>query len=168
MYIIGQILGLVAIVFGILPYQMKTQKNLLRFKFANAIIKTLNELLTGAVTGAALNIVGAIKYPVYMIRNKKGKDGKLVPIFFAILTGIVGLLSWTDWYSIFVIAGLVAHAVCMSFRDAQKVRYSLLFTSPPVILYNILTYNFASVIYELFVITSSVIGIIRYRKNQKK
>jgi len=165
-YIIGQILGVVAVLIGILSYQMKRQENLLKFKLLNSIVKTFNELLTGALTGAALHVVGAIKYPVYMVRNKKGKDGKLIPIIFTLITAIVGIITWTKWYSVFVFSGMVIHAFCMSFKDAQKVRYSVLITSPLIIVYNILTYNYAGVVYEAFVITSSVIGIIRYRKTK--
>ena len=167
-YIIGQVLGIIAVLLGIISYQMKKQENLLKFKLANSIVKTLNELLTGALTGAALNVVGAIKYPVYMVRNKKGKNGKLVPIIFALMTAIVGIITWTEWYSVFVFSGMVIHAFCMSFKDAQKVRYSLLLTSPLVIVYNLFTYNYAGVVYESFSIISSLIGIIRYRKTKSQ
>ncbi len=167
-YIIGQVFGIIGVVLGILSYQMKNQNDLLKMKFANSIVKIFNELLTGAVTGAGLSVVGAAKYPIYMIYNKKGKDGKLVPILVTIATVIVGFITWTDWYSGFAFAGMVIHAFCISMKDAQKVRYSVLLTSPLIIVYNLFTRNYAGIVFESFVITSSIIGIIRYRKTKSK
>ena len=88
----------------------------------------------------------------------------LVPIILALMTAVVGIITWTGWYSIFVFSGMVIHTLCMSLKDAQKVRYSLLITSPLVIVYNLFTYNYAGAVYESFSIASSIIGIIRYRQ----
>ena len=164
LYLVGQVLGLVTIALGIISYQMKKQSNLLKFKFAGNIVKVFNEMLTGALTGTALHTVGLLKYPIYMIRNKKGKNGIVAPIIIMVLTAITSYFTWTAWYSAFVAAGMIIHAFCMSFKDAQKVRYSLLVTSPMVIVYNAFTYNFTGIIYEIIAIISAIIGIIRFRK----
>lgn len=164
LFIIGQVLGFVAVALGILSYQMKTQKNLLLLKLANSIVNALHYLLIGAISGMALNLVSPVKYLVYLRRNKKGNNGKLIPIIFTVITAIVGIISFTEWYSVFVFVGMVTHAFCMSFSDPQKVRISLLFTSPLVIIYNVFAFSVSGVIYESVAIVSAVIGIIRYRK----
>lgn len=165
-FIIGQILGFVAVALGILSYQMKTQKKLLLFKLANSIVNAVHYLLIGAISGMALNLVSPVKYLVYLRRNKKGTTGKLVPIVFTVITAIVGIISWTEWYSIFIFTGMVAHAFCMSFDNPQKVRISLLFTSPLVIIYNVFALSVSGVVYESVAIISAVIGIIRYRRSK--
>ena len=130
MYILGQILGFVAIALGILSYQMRTQKNLLLLQLTNSIIFCLHYLLIGAISGMALNMVGVTRNIVFFRRNLKGKKDKITPIIFTAITAIVGIISWEAWYSIFVFLGMVIHAFCMAFSSAQNVRKSILVTSP--------------------------------------
>lgn len=166
LYTIGQALGYVAVALAVISYQMKTQKKLLILKLANSLVKSAHYLFIGAITGMALNLVGAVKYPFYMRRNTKGDNTKLIPLIFTGVTVAVGIISWTEWYSVFIFSGMVIHAFCMSFSDPQKVRISLLITSPLVIIHDVLVASIAGVIFESFTIISSVIGIIRYRKKK--
>ncbi len=166
-FIAGQALGFVAVALGVLSYQMKTQRRLLWLKLGNSIVSTLHYLLIGAISGMALNLVGPVKYLFYLRRNAQGGKGKLVPILFTLITAAVGIISWREWYSVFVFSGMVIHAFCMSFSDPQKVRISLLITSPLVIVYNIFVLSISGVVYESVAIVSAVIGIIRHRKRGK-
>ena len=165
-YVIGQILGFVAIALGILSYQMRTQKNLLLLQLANSAIFCLHYLLIGAISGMALNMVGLTRNAVFFRRNLMGKKDKITPIIFTVITAIVGIISWEAWYSIFVFLGMVIHAFCMAFSNAQNVRKSILITSPLVIIYDVFTLSVGGIIYETVAIISSLIGILRHR--QKK
>ena len=167
-YIVGQALGFVAVALGVLSYQMKTQRRLLWLKLGNSIVSTLHYLLIGAISGMALNLVSPVKYLFYLRRNAQGGKGKLVPILFTLITAAVGIISWREWYSVFVFSGMVIHAFCMSFSDPQKVRISLLITSPLVIVYNVFVLSISGVVYESVAIVSAVIGIIRHRKRKKQ
>jgi hypothetical protein len=79
----------------------------------------------------------------------------------------MGIISWEAWYSIFVFAGMVIHAFCMSFSNAQNVRKSILVTSPLVLIYDAFALSIGGIIYESVAVTSALIGIIRYRKTKK-
>ena len=165
-FIIGQVLGFVAVALAIFSYQMKTQRRLLFLKLGNAVVNAVHYLFIGAISGMALNLVSPVKYLVYLKRNSKGSDDKVIPILFTLITAAVGIITWTEWYSVFVFSGMVIHAFCMSFSDPQKVRISLLFTSPMVIVYNIFAMSISGVVYETVAIVSAVIGIVRYRKKK--
>ena len=165
-FIIGQVLGFVAVALAILSYQMKTQRRLLFLKLGNAVVNAVHYLFIGAISGMALNLVSPVKYLVYLKRNSKGSNDKVIPILFTLITAAVGIITWTEWYSVFVFSGMVIHAFCMSFSDPQKVRISLLFTSPMVIVYNIFAMSISGVVYETVAIVSAVIGIVRYRKKK--
>ena len=105
--------------------QMKTQKNLLLLQLANSAVFCVHYLLIGAVSGMALNLVGLTRNAVFFHRNLMGKKDKLTPIIFTVITAIVGIISWEAWYSIFVFSGMVIHAFCMAFSNAQNVRKDL-------------------------------------------
>ncbi|MBE6608880.1 MAG: YgjV family protein [Ruminococcaceae bacterium] len=165
-YIAGQGLGIVAIALGFLSYQMHTQKQLLLMQTATAIVFCLHYLMIGAISGMALNIVNIFRNVVYYYRNQKGSNGKLIPILFAILLGVIGIFTWEAWYSIFVFLGLIINTLCMSFSDPQNVRKSILVTSPMVLIYDAFALSIGGMIYESVAIVSSVIGILRNKKNK--
>ena len=60
------------------------------------------------------------------------------------------------------------NTLCLSFTDPQKIRWSILVTSPMVLIYDAFVSSFGGVIYESVVIISSIIGIIRYRKREER
>lgn len=167
-FIVGQVLGFVAVALAILSYQMKTQRRLLFLKLGNAVVNAVHYLFIGAISGMALNLVSPVKYFVYLKRNSKGSNDKAIPILFTLITSVVGIITWTEWYSVFVFFGMVIHAFCMAFSDPQKVRISLLFTSPMVIVYNVFAMSISGVVYETVAILSAAIGIVRYRKKKNE
>ena len=71
LFIIGQILGIIAILLGFVTYQMKTQKQLLICQTAVSLVFCVHYLLIGATTGMAMNIVNVVRNFVYSRRNEK-------------------------------------------------------------------------------------------------
>ena len=163
---IGQVLGIIAPIIGILSYQMKTPKKIVFLQLINSLIFCTHYLMIGAITGMTLNLVGVFRNFVFYRRNIKGSNDKIAPIIFTVIAAIVGLLTWNGWYSIFIFLGIVIHSFCMSFSNAQNIRKSILITSPLVIIYDIFTLSIGGIIYETIAIVSCVVGIIRYRKNK--
>ena len=99
--IIGQILGFVTPVIAIISYQMKSQKNLLIWQIIASAVKGLSYLMLGAISGMALNMVGLVRNTVFFRRKLKGEMGKVIPIVFTVITVIVGIITWKEWYTVF-------------------------------------------------------------------
>ncbi len=116
----------------------------------------------------AMNSVNIVRNLVYYRRNQKGDNSMLMPILFTVILGIIGLLTWEAWYSIFVFLGLIINSLCMSFSNPQNVRKSILITSPMVLIYDAFAFSIGGFIYESVAIISSVIGIIRFRKQNSE
>ena len=164
--IIGQILGGVAIILGFASYQMKTQDKLIFVHTLTTFVFVLQYLFMGAIPGMALNIVSMIRGIVYYFRNKKGSNDKITPIIFAVLMGITGIITWDNWYSVFIFLALIINTLCMSLSDPQKVRISLLVTCPLALIYDALlpVPAVTAIVFELFSITSAIIGLVRNKK----
>lgn len=165
---IGQAMGLVAVVLGFMSFQMRTQKKLLVLQTATTIAFCIHYYLIGATSGLMLNLLGIIRNLAYYHKDKPIFSGKKCPIFFAVLMGLVGLLSWQGYYSIFVVLGLVINTYCLSFANPQYIRTSILVSSPLVLTYDAFVMSIGGVIYESVVIVSSIIGIIRYRTQKEE
>lgn len=165
--LIGQILGGIAVVLGFLSYQTSTAKKLLAIQTATCVVFCAHYLLIGAYSAFALNAVGIVRNVVYYHKDKKFFSGKLFPILFAVIMAILGALSWQGLYSLFVIVGLVVNTLCMSLSDPQNIRKSILVTSPLVLIYDVFVLSIGGIVYESVAIISSIIGIIRARKQEQ-
>jgi len=166
--LIAQILGIIAVLLGFLSYQVKTAKKLLVINGATCLVFCIHYLLLGAYPAFALNTVGIFRNLAYNNKDKKIFSSKIIPYLFAAIMLVLGLLSWTGWYSIFVVLGLVINTLCLSFTNPQNIRKSILVSSPLVLVYNAFVHSVGGFIYEAVVIVSSIIGIIRFRKGKKQ
>ena len=167
-YIFGQGLGVVARVLGFITYQMKTQKQILLLQIITTAVFGLHYLMIGALTGMAMNLVGIVRTLTYYFRYGKKGGERIIPIFYAVVLGAIGILTWEAWYSIFVFLGLVIHTLCLAFRNPQNMRKSILVTSPLVLIYDVFTLSIGGIVYESVALVSCIIGIIKYKKNNKK
>ena len=165
-YFVGQGLGIVAIALGFLSYQMKTREGLVFAQFATAICFVLHYLMIGAYSGMALNIISVIRNYVYFQLGKKGSVAKVWAVVFSVIMGAIGILSWQNWYSIFVVLGLIINSYCMSFSNPQSIRKSIFVTSPLVLIYDVLVLSVGGAVYESIAIISAVIGILRTKRKQ--
>ena len=163
---IGQVVGVIAFIVMFGAYQADTSKKLLFVQTAAIVCFCIHYLLIGAYTAFALNVVGVFRNIVFYHKDKKFFSFKALPYVFATIMIALGILTWESWYSILFIAGLSVNTVCMSLPTAQGIRKSLLFTCPPVLVYNACVLSIGGIINESLSIVSSTIGIIRYSKNK--
>lgn len=166
LYCIGQGLSFVAVILGFISFQMKSAKGLLLMQIFVATVFSVHYFLIGAMPAAVMNVVGIIRTAVFYFKDKKFYNPKVYPLLFAIIMLGFGIYSWVGWYSIFVVAGLVIHTMCLPMKNPQHIRWSILVTSPMVLIYDIFELSVGGIIYESMVIISSIIGIVRFRKNR--
>lgn len=166
--LVGQALGIVAVILGFTTYQMKSPKALLIVDMITCGVFCMHYLLIGAISGFALNAMGMFRNIVYTNRDKRFFRSNAWPFIIAGLMLIAGLVSWQDWRSLFMVSALVINSLCLSMRNAQHIRYSLLFTCPLALTYNILLSSYGGIIYETMVIISAIIGIVRFRRTGSK
>lgn len=162
--IIGQILGVVAVVMGFVSYQVKTDRQLLLVHGLTCVVFVVHYYLLGAIPAAVLNGVGIIRNIVYYYKDRPFYRPKLFPIIFAVIMLILGIYSSNGIHSVLIIAGLVISTLCLSFKDAQNVRKGVLIACPLTLVYDIIEHSFGGIIYESVAIISAIIGLIRYRK----
>ena len=162
--LIGQALGVVAVILGFINYQMKSQKGILVILFATAIVFCGHYLLLGLYPAFALNFVAIFRCIVYYNRDKKIFSGWYIPLILAGIMAVMGAISWQGPMSLLVIFGIIINTIAISSPNAQLVRASILISSPMVLIYNIWGHSVGGSIYESIVIISSIIGLIKYRK----
>jgi hypothetical protein len=165
--ILGQILGGVAVILGFVSFQMKSARKILMFEIATATIFSLHYLCLGAWTAVALNSLSVVQCTAYFLREKSGKKGKILPLVFTVLIVLSGILTWEGWHSLLIISGLAVYSVSMASSNPRFIRFAMLYKSPACLLYNLLVWSIGGVLYEAAVLTSSVIGLIKYKNKQE-
>ena len=162
--LIGQALGVVAVILGFITYQMKSPKALLIVNLITCGVFCAHYLLIGAISGAVMNGLGILRNLVYTNRDKKLFSSPVWPFAFAVIMLAAGLVTWQDWRSVLLVSGLFINSLALSMKNAQHIRWSLLISCPLVMLYNILMGSYGGTVFEGMSIVSAVIGIIRFRK----
>ena len=162
--IAGQLVGIVAIILGFISYQTKTKRGLLIAQSATAAVFCLHYGLLGAFSGMAVNAVNIVRNTVYELTSKNEKAQRWVPIAVVIIQCTICCFMWEAWYSVFVLLGQGISSYCMSFKNPQNVRKSILVTCPLVLVYDAFASSIGGIIYESVAIVSAIIGIIRNKK----
>ena len=85
------------------------------------------------------------------------------PYVLAALMGVMGALSWQGPMSLLVIVALAANTLFLYFPNVQNLRKSIVITSTMVLIYNAYFSVWGGVFNEAIAISSSIIGIYRYR-----
>ena len=164
---VAQILGVVAVLLGFISYQVKNDRQLLFVHMLTCAVFSIHYYLLGAIPGAVLNGVGIIRDIIYYYKDKSFYKPKLYPMIFAVIMLGLGIYSSNGIHSVLVIAGLVINTVCLSFKNVQNVRKSVLITCPMVLVYDIIECSYGGTVYESVAIISAIIGIVRFSKNRK-
>lgn len=165
--VIGNIISFIAVTLTFISYQANSRKKVLCILCISACVSAISFLILEAWTGFAMNIVAFLRNITYCNKDKKFFSGKYIPFIFAGIMICLGIATWTRWYCILSVTGLVINTLALGFGSAQLIRKSILVTSPMVLLYDLLAGNIVEAVKELIAIISSVIGIIRYRKESK-
>ncbi|MBO7376717.1 MAG: YgjV family protein [Clostridia bacterium] len=168
LWIAGQLFGLIALVLLFLSYQCASPKKLLLIQTAGTVSTMLGYLCLGATAGMLLNGICVIRNLIYYFRSKKIFSYRFWPWLLAALMAAAAIPAWTPPAPLLVFA-LMINTVVLSLGDNRGLRYSILLTSPMVIVYNLLVGAYGSIPCEAFVIVSAVIALVRYRgKNEER
>ena len=162
----GQFFGILATILTGISYQMNTKRALLLVQTAATACTCVAYLLLGAASGFALNIVCIVRNVVFYFQKDSGKGHMLPAVVLSAVMVVLGVLSWQGPVSLLIIVALAANTIFLSFGDPQLLRKSILGTSTLVLSYNLFVFSLGGIANEALAIVSSIIGIIRYRKEK--
>ncbi len=165
MELVGQILGIVSFIIAFILYQMKDRKSLMLMQTLLVIVAAAHYFFLKAYPAMAMNLFAIVRNTVYY-KNGIFKS-RVWPWVMSVMMLVVGVLASTGVWSVLVITGLVINTYCLSFKEPQHFRISILVTSPLVLVYNIIILSIGGIMLEAVSIISSVIGLLRYSKQKK-
>ena len=164
--ILGQAIGILAPILTVISYQMNTKKSVLLVLSGATLATCISYLLLGATSGFVLNVACLIRNFCCFFVKEKTKGSYIIAAVFAVIMCILGAYSWQGMHSLLIIAGLAINTVFVAIGVPQWLRKSILLTSTLVLIYNIIEFTVGGMTNEILAISSSVVGIIRFRKSR--
>lgn len=166
--IIAQIIGVVALTMAIISFQNNTKKGILIFQLLAGSIFAIHFALLGAYTGAALNAVSVVRNLIFFQKEKHDwAKHKGWLFFFMAVSVATGIWTWDGIFSLFPTLGMVLGSLGFWVDNPAHVRKITFPVSPLWITYNIAKGSYAGIITEIFVMSSIIIGMIRFDKKKK-
>ena len=160
----GQIIGWIAALLTFISYQCKEHKALLTVQTLSSLSICISYLLLDAQSGMLLNVICIIRNFIIYKKDLKIFSYPFWPYLLAVVMAVTGALSWQGPISLLIIAALTVNTLFLYFPKVQNLRKSILFTSTLVLIYNVFYSVWGGVVNEAIAISSSVIGIYRYKK----
>ena len=171
MDLIAQAIGLAAMAFNILSYQQKTRGKVIAFQLVGSVLFSINFFLLGAIAGALLNVISAIRAIVFLKKDALRADHPLWLAGFVISF----LASYALTFTVFgkdvttlnliveflPVIGMTATTWSFRLKDASAIRKFGLISSPSWLVYNIASFSIGAIICEVLSLSSILIGMRR-------
>lgn len=162
MYIIAQVIGIIALVLAVISFQQKTHKYIVAFQLAANFAFVLHFGLLGAYTGAILNAVALLRSVVFVNKGKRWADNRIWLWLFCALSVAAGIVTWKNALSVLPILGMVCTTVAFWIKTPKYVRMCALPSSPLWLVYNFVSSAWGGVITEIINMASIIIAVIRF------
>ena len=165
--IIGNVIGVIAVIENLFIFAAIKRKNILRLKFLSDVLWFFNYALLGGLTGAILNVIAMLRETVFSLRESKKWASHIIwlPIFLT-LTLISPALDCIKAAAFVPMTLLPATGSMLTvfglFQKNPKVtRYIALVAQSLWLIYAAMLLNVTALISNALQIVSALIGITR-------
>lgn len=160
LFILAQVCGAIALILTVISVQFKTKEKIVMcFIWAN-IVTAIQYFLLGAITGAIVSIINAIRCIVFYFYKKKDiKPSIIVLIIFEIIAVISGIISWQDMWSLIPIIVTVIYTYGLWQDDIKIVRITTAIAGFGWAVYNIVVKAYIGALQEIAQLISSIISL---------
>ncbi len=158
-----QAVGVFAMLLELTAVQWRQRSNILRSYLIGGVLWVIHFLSLGAYTGAVMNAVGIVRVCLFYKFSQKTRPKW---ILWTVLTLVVvaGVATWQNAWSLLPIVGMLLAAVAMWQLDEQRLRLFMLASTPFWFAYNFHCGSYPGMLNEAFLLVSTVVALIRYRK----
>ena len=172
MELIGQIVGIIAMVLNIIAVQFKKPRQLFVCRLVGCCLWALNFLLLGSPTGAIMNMLDVVRSIFLLNKRTSTKTFLWITLAMFVVAGLVTMdytFSFMMIIDILIIIAQLVDTAGMWTNNFKVIRYCQLFAISPVwLVHNIVVFSIGGIMNEGLAIISSIVGIIRYRKEREQ
>lgn len=167
-YIITQIIGLIAFIISLFAYHRKTKKSIFSTMIISNILNIIHYLLLGAYSGCITKVIAVLRDSFIILKGeKKSLDKRYFLILFIILYFISMYFTYNNILSVFPIVAAIIYLIFIwdgNEIKIKKVAFSCYFLW---LIYNIYVFSIAGIIANVISIISTYIAIKNYKLERK-
>ena len=167
---LAQILGIVVIaIFAVAPHLKKKPEMMLCIVIGN-ILTVVEFALLGAATEAAVISIALVRSLAFFFYSKREKRAPvwLLVLFMAAQAGAV-FVTWNDWFCLLMLFD-VGQTYGQWQTDLKILRISIIVTSVPIGIYNLLVHGYTGAVNSLIQLLSAGAALWHrhYRKPRRR
>jgi hypothetical protein len=161
MFIVGQILGGIALILSIFQFFSKSRFIYLFYAIFVNIALSIEYLVLGSYAGMYLCAFASIRYIVYIFKGKnKFFSGIWIPMFFVLSNILITIFTFDKWFDILPgISGVIV-SIYPWFDDVDIMRYCSLSISILWITYDICLKAYVSLCSEIIWFVVALVGVV--------
>lgn len=164
-YFVAQSVGVCAVLVALSVYQLNARRTMLRLSAIAALLYAVSFFMLGAMTGAAMNLLGGARCYAFSKVKPSRKNGWVLLVFLAGSLAAT-ITSWQGPVSLLAMGGSMLGAIAFWQKDAHTIRNLALIVPPLWFAYDALAGSYPGMFVEVFNIVSILIG--RYRFDSQK
>jgi len=159
-------LGIFALVFYVISFQMKTKEKLLIIQVISNVFSTIQYILAMAMTGAIQTALGVLRGIVFCFYKKHNLyPNKIVLLIFELAIILGTIFTWDGMLCLLPLIAMSANLYGQWQDDMKWVRILAIFSATLWLIYAFYTEVYSGMLVEAFKIISSSVGLWRYRKS---
>lgn len=164
MYIIAQIVGIIAVTTFLISYQFKKRENIILVNAISSALYVLQYILLGALEGAIIDVLSTVSTVAAHSKHKGfvAKHTKAVIIGLNLLIVIAGLTLYSNIFSLFPVVGAILQTSAFWITDEKRIRLVSFLGAPFWLIYNMASQAFGASVGSAMSIFSIGLAIYRY------
>jgi hypothetical protein len=126
-----------------------------------SLLYTVHFFLLGAITGSAMNFMGAIRSYIYY-KVKPSRKNSWIMFGFLLVIMAATALTWQGTLSLLPMLGTLSGGVAYWQRKPKLIRRLALISSPLWFIYNAISGSYAGMFIEVVNLSSNLVGQYRF------
>lgn len=161
LYLIAQLIGVCAVLISLSVFQVNKRSVMLKLGMTAAVLYSVHFLLLGATTGAAMNIIGAVRcYVFYHV--KPGRGNVWILATFVSVAAVATAFTWQGPLSLLAMLGSMLGATAFWQTNPKIIRRIILFVPPLWFSYNTISGSYPGMFIEVVMFFSNLVGQYRF------
>lgn len=164
MEFLAQGIGIAAMILSAISFQMNTKKKIIIMQIITSVVFATHYFMIDAVAAGVVNTIAIVRNIVFYYKDKLPLGGKVWVGLFGTVMAVSAFVSRPEPISVLMSIGMIFNTLAVAAENPQKVRKTVLISSPFVLIYNIFVMSIGGIINEILVEICTAVTMIRERK----
>lgn len=166
MFILAQLLGVIALIILVISFQKDDRKSLLKHQIFSSIFFALQYLCLNAITGFLMSIMTAIRNLIFSKYNNKVPIIYLTIILISMI--VLSIISFDGIISILPTTAVIIYSIAVWYGKLKFIRIIEVISCTLFIIYNIKVLAISGLVSCLIELTSAIVAIYKFDIKKNK